>query len=311
MAERGSRRPPARAVRPLAHLIGRFVLNPRYSFATQRARRARLSAREAPPAGVSDRAETVGGVPARRLEPRDADASRAVLLLHGGGYCVGTADDYAAFAGQLAAEAGCPVVVPDYRLAPEHPHPAALEDASAAWKELAAEVSPSRIAVVGDSAGAGLGVALAMSLRDAGEPLPAALGLFSPWLDLAANRDAHPVLARRDPMLTQEWLAACARAYADGRSLTDPALSPLHGDPAGLPPIHVFAGGDDVLVVDADRFVVAAREAGVRVEYTRVPGLWHDYALQVGMLAEADKALAQLVAFLEGAWASGEERSSG
>lgn len=299
MAAGAPRRLPAAAIRPLLRLVGRFVLDERSSFATQRARRERLAAADRLPAGVTATAVAVGDGAARRLDPAAADPTRAVLFLHGGGYCIGTAQSYAGFAGQLADRVRCPVLMPDYRLAPEHPHPAALDDALAGWKELAAEVPAERLAVVGDSAGAGLGVALTTTLRDGGEPLPAALGLLSPWLDLAADRRVDPALARRDPLLSPAWLEACARAYAGGHELSDPALSPLRGSLDGLPPTFLVAGGDDVLVSDADRFALAAREAGVRVEYTRVPGLWHDYVLQAGLLAEADKALAQLAAFLD------------
>lgn len=296
---RAGGRLPARVLRPLVALASRRVANARVPVGTQRARMEAIAARAPLPSGV-DVAETVAGsVPCLRVTAGAADPGRTVLYLHGGGYCIGSPTTARLLAAHLSAAAGTPVVVPDYRLAPEHPHPAALDDTETAWGALADESGAERVVVAGDSAGGGLAVALAQRLRDQGREMPAALALVSPWLDLAADRRADERLVRRDTVLSPAWLEACAAAYADGRPLTDPGVSPLRGSLAGLPPTLVVAGADDVLVGDADRFVRAARDAGGQVDYIRVPGLWHVYPTQVGLLAEADRAVEHLAAFLE------------
>lgn len=296
--ERMPGRLPAPLLRPAVRLLGRLIADERVPVERQRARMQALGDAAPLPAGTVVTEQAPGDVPALRLAPMDADPSRAALYLHGGGYCIGSPTTARQVAAHLAAQLGASVVVPDYRLAPEHPYPAALEDALTAWRALTGELAPHRTAVVGDSAGGGLALALTMRLRDAGRPLPAALGLFSPWLDLAADRAADRWLVRRDPMLDPGWLAWCASAYAADRPLTDPGISPLYGPLAGLPPVQVVAGADDVLVADADRFVLAARDDGVDVAYIRVPGLWHVYPTQAGVLAEADRALEHLAAFV-------------
>lgn len=301
--ERPPGRLPAPVVRPLVRLIGRLVATERLPVERQRARMESLSGGMPPPSGVTTAPTTVGGVDALRIAPEGATPTTALLYLHGGGYCIGSSTTAKGFAAHLALALDVEVVAADYRLAPEHPYPAALDDATAAFTALADQHGAEHVAVAGDSAGAGLAVALAMRLRDGGRPLPAALGLVSPWLDLAADRGRDPALVRRDPMLDPDWLAACAARYAGGRPRTEPGISPLHGDLSGLPPTLVVAGADDVLVSDADRFVPAARDAGVEVAYIRVPGLWHIYPTQAGVLAEADRAVEHLAAFVGGALA--------
>ena len=249
--------------------------------------------------GARIRATELGGVPTEVVEHDGADRSAAILYLHGGGYTVLSPATHRALAAHLALAAGCPVYSVRYRLAPEHPHPAALEDNLAAYHALLATgLRPDRVALAGDSAGGGLALAAALRLRDVREPLPAALGLISPWLDLTLSGASVTEGAATDPLLTPSWLRASARAYAGGRPLDDPALSPLFADLHGLPPVMVQGGADDVLVSDADRFVERARTAGVRVEHDRIAGLWHDFQVLAGILGAADTALARLGTFL-------------
>jgi acetyl esterase/lipase len=222
---------------------------------------------------------------------------RTVVHFHGGGYCVGSAREALSWAAHLSAAADCLVVLPEYRLAPEHPHPAALEDARAVMTALAAEAGPGSIVLSGDSAGGGLALALALSLRDRGQELPAGCILLSPWLDLGRDRRADPVLARRDVLLTPDWLDACARAYAGPSSWADPAVSPLLAGHAGLPPLLIQAATAELLAPDAELLAASATSAGAEVTYTRWPGLWHDFVLQPGLLAAADSAIAQAAWF--------------
>jgi epsilon-lactone hydrolase len=221
-----------------------------------------------------------------------------VLHFHGGGYCIGSAFMARSWAAHLAAATGARVVLPVYRLAPEHPHPAALDDARAVWAELSAQAGPGSIVVSGDSAGGGLALALMLSLRDAGQDLPVGAILLSPWLDLGRDRRADPDLVRRDVLLTPGWLEACARAYAKPAAWPDPLVSPLNAAHAGLPRLLIQAGTDELLAPDAALLAASAAAAGVDVTYTSWPRSWHDFVLQPGLLAAADSALAQAAWFV-------------
>jgi epsilon-lactone hydrolase len=225
-------------------------------------------------------------------------AQLTVVHFHGGGYCVGSALTPRSWAAHLSALTGCRVVLPEYRLAPEHPHPAALDDARAIWAEVSGHTEPGSVVVSGDSAGGGLALALALSLRDEGRDLPAGCILLSPWLDLGRDRRAVPDLLRRDVLLTPDWLEACARAYAAPAAWADPSVSPLRAAHAGLPPLLIQAATDELLAPDAGLLAASASAAGVDVTYTRWPRLWHDFVLQPGLLAAADSALAQAAWFL-------------
>jgi epsilon-lactone hydrolase len=147
--------------------------------------------------------------------------------------------------------------------------------------------------VSGDSAGGGLALALVLSLRDAGQELPAGVILLSPWLDLGRDRRAVPELVRRDVLLSPEWLGACARAYAEPGRFGEPLISPLRAEFAGLPPLLIQAGTDELLAPDAEALAASASGAGVDVTYTRWPRMWHDFVLQAGLLASADSAVEQ------------------
>jgi cation diffusion facilitator CzcD-associated flavoprotein CzcO len=249
--------------------------------------------------GARIRAGELGGVPVEVVEHQGADQTAAILYLHGGGYTAFSPSAYRALVAHLALAAGCPVHAVRYRRAPEHPHPAALDDAHAAYRALlAGGLSAERVAVAGDSAGGGLAVALALRLRERHEPAPAALGLISPWLDLTLAGESVRTLAAADPVLKPGWLRHCARGYAGGRALDDPGVSPLFADLTGLPPVLVQGGAVDILVSDADRFVERARAAGVSVEHDRVEGLWHDFQVLAGLLGAAGSALERLGTFL-------------
>jgi len=293
----GPRLPPA-LLRLGAGQLNRLALNPALPFEVQRRRLGRLMSSSPVPGGASVERTVLGGVPAEVVTAGGPPPGRTVVHFHGGGYCVGSARMARTWAAHLAAAASCRVVLPEYRLAPEHPHPAALDDAAAVLGALRASAGPGGIIGSGDSAGAGLVLALALALRDRGEPLPAGCVLISPWLDLSADRHADPGLVRRDVLLTPRWLQACAIAYAGRAALADPAVSPLLGEHGGLPPLLIQAGSDDVLLPDADKLAMSAAAAGTDVTYTRWPRMWHDFALQPGLLAAADSALAQVAWFV-------------
>ena len=244
-----------------------------------------------------------GGVPARWVRPAaSADVpapAPAVLWLHGGGYNIGSPGSHTPAASRLAAALGAPVLVPDYRLAPEHPHPGAIEDAVTAWRWLVdGGADPGRTAVVGDSAGGGLAIALAMRLRDEGAPVPAALGLLCPWVDLTGADPVDDARAAADVVLDVGLLAGWAATYAGGTPLDDHTLSPLRAPLQGLPPMLIHAGGRDILCDQALRLADVARSAGVAVDLEVADDMIHAWHLFAGAFPEAEASLGELAAWL-------------
>ncbi len=251
------------------------------------------------PKGTAIEHKVLNGVRTEVVTAAGIAPERTVVHFHGGGYCVGSARMARAWAAHLSARADCHVVLPEYRLAPAHPYPAALDDARWVLAALLADLAASALVVSGDSAGGGLALAALLSLRDAGEELPAGCILISPWLDLGRKRSGSPDLVRRDVVLSPRWLAACAAAYAEPAAWTGSLVSPLHADHAGLPPLLIQAGGDDLVTPDAEDLAAIASAAGVDVTYTRWPRMWHDFALQAGLLAAADSAIMQAAWFVK------------
>ena len=250
-----------------------------------------------PRGSVSSRID-MGGVPALQVHSAAAEAGRALLLLHGGAYVLGGPASHGALAGQLGQAAGAEAYLPDYRLAPEHPYPAALDDALAAYRWLLQRYQPGQISIAGDSAGGNLTLATAIAIRDAGLPQPAALALISPWVDLTHSGESIRTRAARDPMLRLSWIAAGAQFYRGGLALDDARLSPLFAELNGLPPMMIHVGSEEILYSDAERLAQRARDAGVEVSLQCFDGLWHDFQLQAGLLAEADASIAELGEFL-------------
>jgi epsilon-lactone hydrolase len=293
------RLPPA-AARLGMRQLGRRVLNPELPWTVQRQRLDQVMRAAPLPRGTTVRQATIGGVPAEVVTAPRAGPGRTVLHFHGGGYCVGSALLARGWAARLSAQAGCQVILPEYRLAPGHRYPAAPHDAHQVLNALTGQLSPASIVVSGDSAGGGLALALLLATRDADGAggLPAGCILLSPWLDLGRDRRASPDLVRRDVLLSPGWLEACARAYTDPANWADPAVSPLHATHRGLPPLLIQAAGDELLAPDAGLLAGSASAAGVDVSYTRWPGMWHDFELQPGVVAAADSALDQAAWFV-------------
>ena len=256
-----------------------------------------------PPRGVERRELDLGSIPALHLQdgaPAASPVERdAILLCHGGSFVAGGARTHAAFAAWIARATGADVYLPEYRLAPEHAHPAATDDLYATYRAvLALGHRPERTAVVGDSAGGALAVAMVRSLPEMNVPSPAALVLISPWLDLTLSSASITGNARRDPMLRRSYLEASAAAYAGGLSRSDPRISPLFADLRRLPPTLVQVGSDEILLDDSTRFADRAYAAGVDVELQRFDGWWHDFQALAGSLDGAREALEDLAAFL-------------
>jgi monoterpene epsilon-lactone hydrolase len=282
---------PVHLMRACVRGLVRPVLGPRMPVGLQRRWLELVTGPTPLPADVDVRPGRLGDRPAEVMVPRDGDSSRAVLYLHGGGFTIGSATTHRALATRLAGAIGATVHLLDYRLAPEHPFPAALDDVLAAWRELSAELDPGRIALAGDSAGGWLALTTALRLRDAGEPQPAVLGLVSPWLDLTG---ASWPADRSDPMLRPSWLHRCAAGFAPGADLTAPELAPLAADLSGLPPMVVHVGSEEILLADSIDLARRARAAGVAVELRRLDGLWHVAHASAGIVAASTAGVAAL-----------------
>ena len=271
------------------------------------------------PPGVAYRDDTLGGVRGEWVEAlnsaagaagavgaagahpgADADATpTTVLYLHGGGFVGCSPASHRAITAALALQ-GLRLFVPDYRLAPEHPFPAAPDDALAVWRALVARCGADRLAVAGDSAGGTLALSLMLSLRDAGERLPGAAVLFSPATDLAGDSPSLHDNAQRDPMFAGVALAHLADAYLQGHPATDPRASPLHGDLQGLPPLMLHVGDDESLRDDSLRLADKARAAGVTVDLSRWPVVHHVWPM-LWRLPESRRAVAAAAQFLRSA----------
>jgi epsilon-lactone hydrolase len=258
-----------------------------------------------PPAGTEVCAVDAGGVPGEFVATPVSRPDRHVLFLHGGGYVTGSPALYRHFTWRIARAARARVLAIDYRLAPEHPFPAALDDALAACRWLLGGIAgPQRTAVMGDSAGGGLALALLLKLRDGGFELPAAAVALSPWTDLALTGASLLLNAKSDPMVKAQDARPFAECYLTGADPRNPYASPLYGNPAGLPPTLIHVGSDEILHDDAVRMAENLGAAGCRVEievWRRMPHVWHLFA---PVLPEARQAIAVIGAFLDRVLAS-------
>ncbi|WAT19223.1 alpha/beta hydrolase [Aurantiacibacter sp. MUD11] len=245
-------------------------------------------------------AETeLGGVPALRVAAPGVADDKVLLYLHGGGYVVGTANGYRGLAGELGRASGMTAVVLDYRLAPEHRFPAAVDDAVAAYRALVAGgTSPANIVLAGDSAGGGLALATLLKLRDAGEAMPAAALLISPWADLTGKAGSIDAKAAEDPSLTKEGLLACAAHYLGDADPADPLASPALTNLYGLPPLLVQVGSVEILLDDSLAIANSAGPRGTMVRLEVHPGLPHVFHAFHFMLPQAKAALDEAGAFL-------------
>ncbi len=259
-----------------------------------------IMARVAAPEGVTFDADTVGGIPGWWCRPFGARPAEAILHLHGGWFNWGSAQAFRSFVGHIARHAGVDAFVPDYRLAPEHPFPAALHDARDCHAGLLAR-GVRRIALTGDSAGGNLALALLASAsidRKAPGPAPVAAVALSPVTDLSLSGASWDTRAAADPYFTKPQVAALVRAYLGEHDPRDPLASPLWGDLAGLPPIRVHVGDAEMLLDDSRRYVERAVAAGVDARLDVWKGMPHGFASATGRLDAADRALEAIGRFL-------------
>ncbi len=251
------------------------------------------------PKDVSIEAVNELGVKGEWHRPSAGGEGRVILYLHGGGYIFGSTGLYRSMTMPMASIAGADLFSLEYRLAPEHPCPAAIEDAVAAYEWLLNKgIAPDRIVVGGDSAGGGLALAMLQALRHDGRPAPAGAFVYSPWTDLAATGRTVAENSASDCMFQEASIRANGKQYAGTLDLKDPRVSPLYGNFRGLPPLLVFASLDEMLFDDAARTVEKARTAGVDVRHEWRRGLCHVWPLFYPLFPETKEALALTAAFI-------------
>lgn len=252
-----------------------------------------------PPKGIVARPVQAGGVPSEWLEFAGGRPSRVILYLHGGGYTICSPVTHRGLAGQIARSAAARLLSIDYRLAPEHPYPAAMEDALAAYQWMLAQgVRPNRIAMGGDSAGGGLTLATSVSLKAAGLPLPAALFLISPWTDLTFSGESHRTLKKVDPIFQGEGGASFGPAYTGQFDPALPLISPLFADLHGLPPTLIQVGSDEILLSDSTRLEEKMKSEGVNVDLQIWEGMWHVFQAFTPWLPESQHAVNRIGRFI-------------
>lgn len=274
-------------------LLFKGFINPRFSVAFQRRWMDLMAKTTLHAKMVASHDADVAGVPCRHYQTLHAQGT--ILYLHGGGYVGGSPDSHKAITSHMAKFANARVVVPDYRLAPEHPCPAAIEDAVQVYQQLLAEgVQPETLTLMGDSAGGGLALATLQALKAQAAALPSSVILFSPWVDLTLNQLFD---TDQEIMLTRGWLENAVSAYA-GDQPERPATSPINGDLSGLPPVLIQVGADEILLNDSLRLCEALNQAGNPARLQVHPQRWHDFQIHAGVLADADQALITCARFI-------------
>src|SRR5262245_21676936 len=242
---------------------------------------------------------TAGGVKAEWIVPPGADAERVLLYFHGGGYVMGSINTHRAMVARMARAAHARALLLDYRLAPEHPFPAAVEDATAAYRWLLAQgYKPHKIALAGDSAGGGLTLATLLALRDARTPLPACAVPISPWTDAEGTGASVKTKAAKDPMVQEAHLRHYGKLYAGTTDLTHSLISPLHGDYRGIPPLLIQVGEAEIILDDSTRVAERAKQAGVQVDlevWDEMVHVWHVFAK---LLPEGQQAIEKLGSYV-------------
>ena len=288
-------------------ISGVLFYNPRCPVKYQRYAASKIAPRLLmAPKGVVFEPLVVEGIPAAWLVPEGADSDQVILYLHGGAYVVGSIRSYWKLAARIAGAAGCRALVVEYRLAPENQYPAAIEDAVNAYHWLLRQgYQPDRIVIAGDSAGGALAAATLVSLRDSGDPLPAAAIMLSPWVNLEATGETIKTNARTD-WISEKWLKWSANLYLGKADPKGPLASPLYADHKGLPPMLIHTGTSEILLDDARRLAERAREDGVEVELEVFEGMFHVWHLCCPLVPESEDAVKKLGSYCRDKMRSGQ-----
>lgn len=256
-----------------------------------------------PPKDVQISPTKIAGVVGEWLTPRSLLARNKVMIyLHGGGYVVGSPATHRSLVARLAKSCSIRALSLDYRLAPEHPFPAALEDALAVYHQVLDHgIAPKNILLAGDSAGSGLALATLISLRDNNQPLPAMSVCISPWTDLALTGESIQTCADLDPYISYDSLTLNTH-YLGNHNPRSPLISPLYADFTGLPPLLIHVGTDELLLSDSTRLAEQAKNAGVDVTLKIWDDMWHDFHMWAPYLPEANEALEEIAGFVNKCW---------
>jgi monoterpene epsilon-lactone hydrolase len=253
----------------------------------------------AEPAGVDYTHEVVGGIPALWAVPKGAVWDRVILCFHGGGYMMGSPYSHRKMYGHLAKAVGCRALLVDYRMTPEHRHPAQVDDAVAAYRGLLElGVSPAHVMFAGDSAGGGLAVGAQLRARDAGLPLPAGAMTMSAWTDMTLSGASYDASRPKDSVFRREMVGGLVSALLGQQpDVGDRYVSPISADLTGLPPIYLQVGGDEALLDDSVVLAKRAAQAGVKAKIDVFPDMLHSFQMAAGRAPEADDAVARLAAW--------------
>jgi len=251
--------------------------------------------------------ETAGGVKCEWMEMPRVTRDRVFLFFHGGGYNAGSPRTHRPLAANLSRATNMRLLLPDYRLAPEHPFPAGVKDALLVYQWLLNQgYSEQNVLVGGDSAGGGLALSMLLALKAAGARMPRAAVLLAPWTDLTVSSKSYEKLRKFDPIITREALREAGLWYAGKRDPADPLLSPLFADPTGLPPLLIHAGGDEVMLDDSRKFAEQAKAAGVPVSFRVFDGMWHVFHTAGHDVPEARLAIDEIGGFVRALYEQAE-----
>ena len=239
------------------------------------------------------------GISAEWICAKEAHEDRVILYLHGGGYNIGSPNTHRELAAHISMTSGAKVLLPDYRLAPEHPFPSALEDATSAYRWLLdTGLTGRNISIAGDSAGGALSIATSISLRDTGEPSPASIACISPWTDLEMSGNSIKTHAKIDPLLNLQLLKIMASNYIGDNDPCSPLVSPIYADLRGISPLLIHVGSNEMLLDDSTRIAKKAKSAGVDVKLKIYDQMWHVFHLNAKLMPEAKNAIEEYGFFI-------------
>ncbi len=276
------------------------LANPNTTLAEQRANAEMFAEMTAEPAGVKYEKVDAGGVPAVMVTPDGAKVDRVLQYVHGGGYVFCSANTHKRMAGHIAKAVGCRALVLDYRLAPEHPHPAPVDDSVAAYRWLLSQgLKAEHLAISGDSAGGGLCVATLLKLRDDGIAQPAGAVPISPWADMEGTGESMQTRAAVDMCVQKPGIQLLSGLFLAGKNARDPYASPLYADLRGIAPLYIQVGDEETLLDDSVRLAHRALDAGVEVKLEIYPEMQHIFQICAGYLPQADLAIQRMAAWLK------------